>query len=65
MIEDGWDTVLQEAKDAGIPVIIIDRQVNVQDESLYTAWIGMDALEEGRKAGRWLGLRMISSIYPP
>lgn len=54
VIEDGWDTVLQEAKDAGIPVIIIDRQVNVQDESLYTAWIGMDALEEGRKAGRWL-----------
>lgn len=54
VIEDGWDTVLQEAKDAGIPVIVIDRRVNVQDDSLYTTWIGTDALEEGKKAGRWL-----------
>jgi len=54
VIEDGWDTVLQEAKDAEIPVIIIDRMVNVQDDSLYTTWIGTDALEDGKKAGRWL-----------
>lgn len=54
VIEDGWDTVLQEAKDAGIPVIIIDRMVNVKDESLYATRIGTDAHEEGRKAGRWL-----------
>lgn len=54
VIEDGWDTVLLEAKDAGIPVIVTDRMVNVQDDSLYTAWIGADAKEEGKKAGRWL-----------
>lgn len=54
VIEDGWDTVLQEAKNAGIPVIIIDRMVNVEDDSLYTTWIGTDALEEGKKAGKWL-----------
>ncbi len=54
VIEDGWNTVLQEAKDAGIPVIVTDRMVNVQDDSLYTTWIGMDAREEGKKAGRWL-----------
>lgn len=54
VIEDGWDTVLQEAKDAGIPVIIIDRMVNVEDDSLYTTWIGTDAREEGERAGRWL-----------
>lgn len=54
VIESGWETVLQEAKDAGIPVILIDRMVNVKDESLYTTWIGTDALEEGEKAGRWL-----------
>lgn len=54
VIEDGWNTVLQEAKDAGIPVIVADRMVNVQDDSLYTTWIGMDAREEGKKAGRWL-----------
>ena len=54
VIEDGWETVLQEAKDAGIPVIIIDRMVNVKDDSLYTTWIGTDARNEGVKAGRWL-----------
>lgn len=54
VIEDGWDTVLQEAKSAGIPVIVTDRMVNVQDDSLYATWIGMDAEEEGKKAGRWL-----------
>lgn len=54
VIESGWDTVLQEAKDAGIPVIVIDRMVNVEDDSLYTTWIGTDAHEEGKKAGRWL-----------
>ena len=54
VIEDGWDTVLLEAKSAGIPVIVTDRMVNVQDDSLYTAWIGTDAKEEGKKAGRWL-----------
>jgi len=54
VIESGWETVLQEAKDAGIPVIIIDRMVNVEDDSLYTTWIGTDARNEGEKAGRWL-----------
>ena len=52
--ETGWDTVLQEAKDAGIPVIIVDRMVDVSDDSLYTTWIGTDALLEGRKAAEWL-----------
>ena len=52
--ETGWDTVLQEAKDAGIPVIIVDRMVDVSDDSLYTTWIGTDALCEGRKAAEWL-----------
>ena len=40
--ETGWDTVLQEAKDADIPVIIVDRMVDVSDDSLYTTWIGTD-----------------------
>lgn len=52
--ETGWDTVLQEAKNAQIPVIIIDRMVDVSDDSLYTTWIGTDALCEGRKAAEWL-----------
>ncbi len=52
--ETGWDTVLQEAKDAGIPVIIVDRMVDVSDDSLYTAWVGSDFELEGRKAAAWL-----------
>ena len=52
--EDGWDTVLQEAKDAGIPVILMDRKVNVKNESLYTTWVGSDFDAEGKNAGKWL-----------
>lgn len=52
--ETGWDTVLQEAKDADIPVIIVDRMVDVSDESLYTAWVGSDFKLEGQKACAWL-----------
>lgn len=52
--ETGWETVLQEAKDAGIPVILMDRRVQVEDESLYTTWIGSDFVLEGKKAGESL-----------
>ena len=52
--ETGWDTVLQEAKDAGIPVIIVDRMVDVSDDSLYTAWVGSNFKMEGQKACEWL-----------
>ena len=44
--ETGWDTVLQEAKDAGIPVIIVDRMVDVSDDSLYTTWVGTPYLKD-------------------
>ena len=52
--ESGWNTVLQEAKDAEIPVIIVDRMVNVSDDSLYTAWVGSNFKLEGQKACEWL-----------
>ncbi|MDR1832566.1 MAG: ABC transporter substrate-binding protein [Fusobacteriaceae bacterium] len=52
--ETGWDTVLQEAKDAGIPVIIMDRMVNVADESLYTCWVGTNSRGEGDTAAAWM-----------
>lgn len=54
VIEDGWETVLAEAKAAGIPVILMDRSISVQDESLYTSRVGIDATVEGEKAGLWL-----------
>lgn len=52
--ENGWETVLQEAKDAQIPVLLIDRKVNVEDETLYTSWIGSDFEREGKRAGKAL-----------
>lgn len=63
--ENGWDTVLEEAKEAGIPVIVMDRMVNVKDESLFTAWVGTDMREEGCRAGRWLEtyLRRTGRLY--
>lgn len=52
--ETGWDTVLQEAKDAGIPVIIMDRMVDVEDDNLFTCWVGSDFRLEGKKVAQWL-----------
>ena len=52
--ETGWDTVLQEAKQAGIPVIIVDRMIDTEDENLYVACVGTDKYAEGIKAGEWL-----------
>lgn len=54
IVETGWDTVLMEAKDAGIPVIVVDRQVAVSDESLYTCWVGSNFKAQGIHAGKWL-----------
>ncbi|WP_284645110.1 ABC transporter substrate-binding protein [Paenibacillus silviterrae] len=54
VVESGWDTVLKEAKDAGIPVILTDRAVDSKDTSLYQTFIGSDFVEEGRRAGKWL-----------
>lgn len=54
VVETGWEGVLQEAEDAGIPVIVVDRMVKVEDEELFAAWVGSDFYEEGRKATSWL-----------
>jgi simple sugar transport system substrate-binding protein len=54
VVESGWDTVLREAKNAKIPVILTDRSVKVSDPSMYVSFIGSDFVEEGRRAGRWL-----------
>jgi galactofuranose transport system substrate-binding protein len=51
IVETGWDEVFQEAKDAGIPIILVDRRAAVP-EDLYVSYLGSDFLEEGRKAAR-------------
>ncbi len=54
IVETGWDTVLMEAKQAEIPVIICDRNVVVSNESLYTAFVGSDFVSEGETAISYL-----------
>ncbi len=53
-VETGWNSILQEAKEADIPVIMIDRDIDVQDEALYRVYIGSDFYKEGDKAVQWL-----------
>ena len=54
VVNTGWDPVLKEAKDAGIPVILTDRAVDSTDTSLYVTFIGSDFIEEGKRAADWL-----------
>ncbi|MFE5838977.1 ABC transporter substrate-binding protein [Arthrobacter sp. NPDC056493] len=54
VVESGWDTVLKEAKNAKIPVILTDRAVDSSDKTLYKTFLGSDFVEEGKKAGDWL-----------
>ena len=52
--ERGWETVLLEAKAAGIPVIIVDRMIEINDTDLFTCWIGSDFRREGDAAVGWM-----------
>ncbi|MDX3775408.1 ABC transporter substrate-binding protein [Chromatiaceae bacterium AAb-1] len=54
VVETGWAPVLREAKRARIPVVIVDRNIQVNDESLFLTRIASDFSEEGRKIARWL-----------
>ena len=49
----GWDTVLKDAQDAGIQVILFDRTIDA-DPSLYAASIVSDMAKEGQTAVDWL-----------
>jgi len=49
VVETGWDAVLTEAKNAEIPVIVVDRSVTA-DPSLYAAHLGSDMVIEGQRA---------------
>lgn len=54
VVETGFEAVLIEAKEAGIPVILTDRAVDVEDDSLWVSFMGSDFVEEGRRAANWL-----------
>ncbi len=53
VVATGWDGVLEEAKDADIPVILLDRTVDAP-EDLYLTAVTSDLVHEGEVAGQWL-----------
>lgn len=54
VIETGWDEVIQEIKDAEIPLVLVDRTVDTTVEDPYVTWIGADFKQEGITAGEWV-----------
>ncbi|WP_235960554.1 ABC transporter substrate-binding protein [Paenibacillus silvestris] len=52
VVETGWEAVLKEAKDAKIPVILVDRGIDKKNEDLYTSFIGSDFIVEGQNAAK-------------
>ena len=54
IVEDGWDNVLMEAKEAGIPVILVDRDIETTRDDLTTCLIGADFYNEGVMAAEYL-----------
>ena len=52
IVSTGWDTILTECSDAGIPVIVIDRTIDDSDN--YVSWVGSDFTTEGKACGEWL-----------
>lgn len=54
IVQNGWDNVLKEAKDANIPVLVIDRKLSCSDSSLFAGFVGTDSYAEGRKAANFL-----------
>lgn len=53
VVATGWDDVLKEAKDAKIPVILLDRGVDAPSD-LYLTNVSSDQVKEGRVAGDFL-----------
>jgi simple sugar transport system substrate-binding protein len=54
VVATGWDQVLKEARASGIPVILVDRQIDTADPGLYLSAVVSDQVLEGRMAGEWL-----------
>jgi simple sugar transport system substrate-binding protein len=64
VVRTGWDAVLLEAKNAGIPVILTDRAVDTQEKDVYRTFLGADFVEEGRRAGEWVVKQYASAPGP-
>lgn len=54
VVESGWDEVIAEINDAGIPIILVDRATDIPGDEYYSTFMGSDFIEEGKKAGKWM-----------
>jgi galactofuranose transport system substrate-binding protein len=54
VVATGWDSVLKEAKEAKIPVILLDRDIDPSGKELYLTAVTSDSVHEGEVAGQWL-----------
>lgn len=64
VVRTGWDAVLLEAQNAGIPVILTDRAVDTQEPGVYKTFLGADFVDEGRRAGDWVVQQYASAPGP-
>jgi galactofuranose transport system substrate-binding protein len=53
VVATGWQDVLTEAQEVGIPVVLLDRGVDA-DPGLFLTSVASDQIKEGRVAGQWL-----------
>lgn len=61
VVATGWEPVLKEAKDAEIPVFLLDRSIDVKDKSLYMTTVTADNILEGKLIGDWLVKRSMAN----
>ena len=54
IVSDGWENVLEEAREANIPVLICDREFNIKDESLFAGYLGTNMFQQGQRAAEFL-----------
>lgn len=54
VVATGWDAVLEEAKEAEIPVVLLDRNIGTAEPDLYLTAVTSDSVHEGEVAGEWL-----------
>lgn len=64
VVRTGWDAVLLEAKNAGIPVILTDRAVDTSEPDVFTTFLGADFVREGTWAGDWAVKQFASAPGP-
>ena len=54
VVATGWDAVLKEVKEAKIPVVLLDRDIDPSGKELYLTAVTSDSVHEGAVAGQWL-----------